>query len=149
MPNSYSNLLFHVVFSTKQRRPLISTTWRGELDRYIGGIVREKRGTLLEIGGMPDHLHLALRLRADTAVANMVRDIKANSSRWIREREPELDFHWQDGYGAFSVSKSQFGSVIDYIRTQEEHHRPIRFEDEFRLLLERHEIEYDPKYLFD
>jgi putative transposase len=148
MPNSYTNLLYHIVFSTKERRPFICDEWRGELDRYIGGLVREKGGELLEIGGMPDHVHLAIRLRPDASLSEVMGFVKTNSSRWIHEKGFCRDFNWQDGYGAFTVSQSRMPALIDYIRGQREHHRTRTLQEEYIELLERHGIAYDPKYLW-
>ena len=148
MPNSYTNLMYHIVCGTKDRRPLIDDRWRGEFDRYVGGLVREKGGELLEIGGMPDHMHLLIRARPDISISDLMCFVKANSSRWIHEQQFCLDFGWQDGYGAFTVSKSQAPAVSDYIRSQPQHHRRKSFEEEFAQLLERHGIVYDPQYLW-
>jgi REP element-mobilizing transposase RayT len=148
MPNSYTNLLFHIVCSTKNRRPLISDEWRGEFDKYIGGLVREKGGELLEIGGMPDHVHLLIRARPDISMSDLMCFIKANSSGWIHKKGFSPEFGWQDGYGAFTVSKSQAPAVIDYIRAQPEHHRRRTYQEELIELLNRHGIQYDPQYLW-
>lgn len=148
MPNSYTNLLYHIVCGTKDRRPLISNQWRGEFDRYVGGLVSENGGELLDIGGMPDHVHLSIRLRPDISVSDLMCFIKANSSGWIHKQGFSPEFRWQDGYGAFTVSKSQMPAVSHYIRTQPEHHRRKTFPEEFAELLERHGIPYDPRYLW-
>jgi putative transposase len=150
MASTFTNLLYHIVFSTKRREPLLTEALRPELDRYIGGILREERGVLLEIGGMPDHIHLVARFRADVSVAEMLRRIKANSSRWANEREHAAGrFAWQAGYGAFSVSESQVGEVIAYVRRQAEHHRTMTFQEEFLRFLRRHGVEFDERYLWD
>jgi REP element-mobilizing transposase RayT len=143
-------LLYHLVFSTKERRPLITPDLRVELYPYIGGIIRNKRGILLEIGGMPDHVHLVARLRPDIAIAEMLCFIKANSSKWANER-PDLitEFAWQKGYGAFTVSQSQLPAVRHYVQTQEDHHRKQTFQQEFIALLKKHGIEYDERYLWE
>jgi len=147
---TFTNLLYHIIFSTKGRRPLIALALRVELDKYIGGVIRNAGGVLLDAGGMPDHTHLVTMLRADTSVAEMVRLVKSNSSKWTNERglinEP---FAWQTGYGAFSVSASQVESVRRYVRGQEGHHRKRTFQEEFREFLERHGIEFDERYLWD
>jgi REP element-mobilizing transposase RayT len=148
MPNSYTNLLFHLVCGTKDRRPFIGDGWRGELDRYIGGLVQEKGGELLEIGGMPDHIHLSIRSRPDISVSDLMCFIKANSSGWIHKQGFCPEFGWQDGYGAFTVSKSQAPAVSHYIRTQPAHHRRKTFDEEFAELLERHGIKFNPRYLW-
>lgn len=150
MANTFTNLLYHVVFSTKQREPLIRDTWRSELYPYLGGIVRNERGTLLEAGGTADHVHLLLKLPASVALADMLRLIKANSSKWINESafSPGV-FAWQTGYGAFSFSESQAPAVSRYIENQVEHHRAQSFQEEFVALLERHGVAYDPRHLWD
>jgi REP element-mobilizing transposase RayT len=147
MPNSYTNLLFHIVSSTKNRRGMISDQWRGEFDKYVGGLVSEKGGELLDIG-VPDHVHLSIRTRPDISVSDLMCFIKANSSGWIHKKGFCPEFDWQDGYGAFTVSKSQAPALSNYIRTQPQHHSRRSFEEEFAELLERHGIEYDPRYLW-
>ncbi len=118
--------------------------------KYIAGIVRSKGGILLDIGGMPDHVHLITKFKADRSVAEMVRLIKSNSSKWVNERDGRsVRFEWQSGYGAFSVSQSQLEALRHYVRNQEEHHRTRSFQDEFREFLDRHGIEYDERYLWD
>ena len=150
MPASHTNLLYHFVFSTKERRALVTPKLQAELYPYIGGIVRSERGILLDIGGMPDHVHLVARLRADTAVADMVRLVKANSSKWANERKDLTDgFAWQAGYGAFTISQSQLPTVREYVQTQERHHRRKTFQEELVALLKKHGIEYDERYLWE
>jgi REP element-mobilizing transposase RayT len=150
MPASHTNLLYHIVFSTKERRPLITPALQAELYPYIGGIVRSERGILLDVGGMPDHVHLVARLRADVALADLVRLVKANSSKWANERRDLTDgFAWQTGYGAFTVSQSQLPTVRQYVQTQERHHRRKTFQEEFVALLKKHGIEYDERYLWE
>jgi REP element-mobilizing transposase RayT len=150
MANTFTNLLYHVVFSTKQREPLIRDKWKSELYPYLGGIIRNERGTLLEAGGTADHVHLLLKLPASLAIADMLRLIKANSSKWINENEfSRGSFAWQTGYAAFSVSESQAPAVRRYILNQVEHHRGQSFQEEFVALLERHGIAYDPQRLWD
>jgi putative transposase len=147
--STYTNLLYHLVFSTKDRRSLITPALRAELYPYIGGIVHHERGVLLEIGGMPDHVHLVTKFRADVSVAEMLRLIKANSSKWANERRDLTDgFAWQTGYGAFSVSESQRPALRSYVQNQEEHHRRLSFKEEFRALLDKHGIAYDERYLW-
>ena len=150
MASTLTNLLYHIVFSTKHREPLIATELRPELHKYIGGIIRGERGVLLEIGGMPDHLHIVTRFRADVSVAEMLRLIKCNSSKWANERpDKRFRFEWQTGYGAFTVSESQLGSVRNYVRGQEQHHRKMTFQEEFVAMLKKNGIEYDERYLWD
>ena len=150
MAGTFTNLLFHVVFSTKHRQPIITTDLQPELYKYIGGIVRGQDGVLLEIGGIPDHVHLVTKFRADVSVAEMLRLIKANSSKWVNERpHPMGRFEWQAGYGAFSIGESQAPRVIRYIQDQEKHHRRMTFQDEFRKLLTRYRVEFDERYVWD
>jgi REP element-mobilizing transposase RayT len=150
MPSTYSSLLYHVIFSTKQREPLITPAWREELYGYVAGILRGQDGLPLEIGGTPDHLHLVMRIRPDVSVSEIVRLVKANSSKWANERPDGVSrFAWQRGYGAFTVSVSQLGAVRQYVQTQEEHYRHRTFQEEFVEFLKRHEIEFDERYLWD
>ena len=150
MAGTFTNLLYHIVFSTKHRQPLITAGLQEELYKYMGGIIRGEGGTLLEIGGMPDHVHLLTRFKADKSVSHMLQLIKANSSKWANERsEQNSRFAWQTGYAAFSVSESQVGAVRDYVRRQEEHHRRSSFQEELLALLRKHEIDYDERYLWD
>jgi REP element-mobilizing transposase RayT len=151
MSSTLSNLTYHIVFSTKYREPLITQDLREELYSYIGGVVRSKRGVLLRVGGVADHLHLVTRLRPDIALSDMMRLVKANSSKWINERESRSGAHfaWQSGYGAFTVSPSQLPALIDYVDHQEDHHRARTFQDEFVAILKKHGVEYDEQYLFD
>ena len=150
MAGTFTNLLYHIVFSTKHRQPLITTTLQEELYKYMGGIVRGEGGTHLVIGGMTDHVHLVARFKADKSVSHMLQLIKANSSKWSNERpEQNSRFAWQTGYAAFSVSESQVGAVRDYVRRQDEHHRISSFQEELLALLRKHEIDYDERYLWD
>jgi len=150
MSQSYTNLIYHIVFSTKNRQPLITGEVKSRLYEYIGGTIRKQGGIALAINGMSDHLHVLAKLRADKAVSDVLRDLKANSSGWMHKIFPELkDFSWQNGYGAFTVSASQIEKVKEYIANQEKHHQKIgSFRDEFIKLLRANEIEFDEKYLF-
>ena len=150
MPSTYTNLLYHIVFSTKHRIPLIDEEIQEELYRYIGGIIRAEGGIQLEIGGVSDHVHILTKIKPAIAVSEMLAKIKANSSKWLNDHKMKMrKFGWQEGYGAFTVSESQAQSVREYIRNQPEHHRKQTFQEEFVALLERHGIEYDPRYLWD
>jgi len=150
MAHTYTDLLYHVVFSTKGRIPVVAEEIRSRLYAYIGGIVRQMAGDALQISGTTDHVHLLLHLPPTVAVANAVRDIKANSSGWVHGEWPtRRDFGWQTGYGAFTVSESRRGSVLEYIATQAEHHKAVSFKEEFRALLRRHKIAYDERYIWD
>ncbi len=148
--STFTSLTYHAVFGTKHRRSQITVKIRDELYSYIGGIIRSEKGYLLEIGGIADHIHILAGFSPAVAVAEMLRHIKAGSSKWLNERNDLTErFKWQTGYGAFTVSQSQVPVVRRYIQGQEEHHRVRSFEDEYRELLERHGIEFEERYLFD
>ena len=150
MAGALTHLVYHIVFSTKRRAPLIEADWQPRLHEYLGGIVKGLQGTPISIGGMPDHVHMLVRLRPSRAVSDIVRDIKANSSGWARDkRQAAGRFQWQRGYGAFSVSESVVPEVRRYIENQQEHHRKMSFHDEFVQLLDRHGVAYDPQYLWN
>ena len=142
MPSAYANLLYHIVFRTKNSVPLIKPEVQPVLYQYIGGIAGTQRGVLIEAGGMPDHVHLLLSLRTTPSLAEVVKNIKGGSSRWMNQRPETVDhFGWQDGYGAFTVSPSQLDVVRRYIQRQEEHHRKITMADEWELLLRKHGLD--------
>ena len=147
---SFTQLTYHIVFATKLRRPSISGNIQERLYEYIGGTLRAKKGQLIEIGGVQDHVHILARLSPTLAVADVVRDVKANSSKWMNEQSdiPQT-LHWQKGYGAFTVSYSQIETVQQYIRKQEEHHRAQTFQDEYITFLKRRGIEFRLEYLFE
>jgi REP element-mobilizing transposase RayT len=150
MPATFSKLLYHLIFSTKSREPLITPELQEELYPYIEGIARGQDASLIEFGGVPDHVHLVIQLRPDRSVSEIVRLIKANSSKWANERpNAQGRFAWQRGYGAFTVSISQLEVVREYVRKQEEHHRTRGFREEFIDFLRRHEIEYDDRDIWD
>jgi REP element-mobilizing transposase RayT len=150
MPGTYSQLLLHVVFATKNRTPWITPGVAERLYPYIGGIIRAEKGTLYAIGGVEDHVHLYLRWRTDVAVSDLMRIVKAKSSKWIHTTFPELAaFAWQDGYAAFSVSTSQEEAVKRYIAGQAEHHKSEDFGSELMRLLRAHGVEFDERYVLD
>jgi putative transposase len=150
MASTLTNLLFHVVFSTKGREPIIADRYRGRLYTYIGGIIRSVDAQSLSIGSMPDHIHLAIKIRSNQALSELVRKIKANSSKWINEnRFCKKKFSWQNGYGGFSVSASQIHNVRNYIGNQAKHHKTKTFKEELIEILDKHGVNYDPKYLWD
>jgi REP element-mobilizing transposase RayT len=149
MPQSYVNLIYHIVFSTKDREPLITDAYQPRLQEYIGGIIRSQGGISLEMNGTADHLHLLTKLRPDKALSDIIRDLKAGASGWMHKLFPELrDFAWQNGYGAFTVSASQIERVRRYIANQKLHHQKQSFRDEFITLLRVNGIEFDEKYLW-
>jgi putative transposase len=150
MPGTFSQLLLHIVFSTKHRTPWITPDIADRVYGYIGGIVNAERGLLLAIGGMPDHVHLYIRWRPDSALSDLMRITKHRSSKWIHETFPMMaDFAWQEGYAAFSVSKSQEPVVRRYIATQEQHHQREDFKAEFVRLLTAHGVEFEHRYVFE
>ncbi len=150
MPGTYSQILLHVVFSTKHREPWITAAIAGRLYPYIGGIIRAEKGVLYEIGGIEDHVHLYLRWRPDDSVSDLMRTVKARSSLWVHQTFPSLNaFAWQEGYSVFSVSKSQEEAVKKYIAGQAEHHKKQDSKAELLQLLRLHEIEFDERYVFD
>jgi REP element-mobilizing transposase RayT len=150
MPGTYSQILLHTVFSTKHRRPWIAPQIAERLYPYIGGVVRGERGVMLAIGGIEDHVHLYLRWRTDAAISDLMRVVKAESSRWIHQTFGGLaDFAWQEGYAVFTVSKSQEPVVTSYIAHQREHHRKEDYKSELLRLLVAHEIEFEERYVFD
>jgi len=146
---AYTKLMYHIVFSTKQRTPFLEQALLSRLCKYLGGITRVQDGQMLSAGGAADHVHLAIVSSQTKALADLVRIIKANSSRWIHQEFPDLKrFAWQDGYGAFSVSPSVISEVVRYIESQEAHHRKMSFQEEFTALLVKHGIEFDEKYIW-
>ena len=150
MPHSYTNLVCHVVFGTKGREPWLQNEIRPAVLHFLGGGIKENGGIVLEINGMPDHVHILAKLRPDRTISDLLRDIKARSSGWIHSTYPDLvGFAWQSGYGAFSVSRSQVNVVRSYIQRQEEHHRDKPFAEEFVRLLIAHDVEFDERYLWD
>ncbi len=150
MPQSLSSLIFHLVFSTQHRKALISREIESELHKYIAGVLRSKQSRLLTAGGMPDHLHLLVSLDRQISVSEALRDIKSNSSRWIRRHFPNRSrFGWQTGYAAFSVSFSQIQPVRHYIENQKAHHQKRTFKEELVRLLKMHRVDFDERYLWD
>jgi REP element-mobilizing transposase RayT len=149
MPSSYTSLSYHIVFSTKYRERALTDPIRIETYKYIVGIVKNRQSHVIEIGGVEDHIHILTSCSPTLALADFIRDIKANSSKWLHEDKGLKQFQWQTGYGAFTVSYSQIEAVRHYIATQAEHHRGRSFEDEFRTMLRLHHIEFDEQYLFE
>ena len=148
MPDSYTNLLYHIVFSTKERRPLITPGYEVRLYDYIGGMIRKAGGISVELNGTSDHVHLLAKLRPDCSLSNVLRDLKANATGWMHDVFPSLkNFSWQRGYGAFTVSQSNVAAVRQYIARQKEHHRNISFRDEFIQFLEENDIAYDERFI--
>jgi len=150
MANTYSQLYIHIVFSVKGRQNLIQKNWKDELHKYICGIVNGKNQKVYAIGGVADHIHLLVSINPSMAISDLVRDVKANSSKWINEKRfLNTKFQWQEGFGAFSYAQSQLNNVIAYINNQEQHHQKKTFKDEYLELLRNFEIDYNEKYLFE
>ena len=147
MPHSYHNLLIHAVFGTKGRIRSLNPDIRSTLFPYMGGIVREMGGSARLINGTEDHVHMLIALSANISVAECMRVVKSNSSRWLHETNRN-GLEWQTGYGAFTVSPSNESRVFEYIRNQERHHQRISFEDEFIALLRKHHVDFDERFLW-
>jgi REP element-mobilizing transposase RayT len=149
VPHTYTQCLFHVVWSTKLRQNLIAPDVQDRLWAYLGGVARENKFTALSIGGTRDHVHALLALPATVPVAKAVQLMKAGSSKWLHDSFPEQrGFAWQEGYGAFTIGVSQVDDTRRYIAHQADHHATRSFEDEYTAFLRRHGIEYDPQYVF-
>ncbi len=149
MANTYTQIYIHVIFAVAERDCLIQKEFKEELHKYTTGIVRNHGCKLIAINSMPDHCHILLGLKPDIALSELVRDIKANSSKFINERcFTRRRFFWQEGFGAFSYGRSQLDRVIRYIQNQEKHHSAKSFKDEYCRLLKKFDVEYDEKYVF-
>ena len=150
MPSTFTQLLYHVVFSTKHRTPWLTDSVTDRLYPYIGGIVRNENGVLLSCGGVEDHNHLFLRYRTDKTIADLMRQVKSRASQWIHKEFPTLSmFGWQDGYAAFTVSQSGANDLKRYISNQKEHHQKRDFKEELLTMLRLNEIEFNERYVFD
>ena len=149
MPQSLTKVLIHIVFSTKNRRPLIQENFEHGLYAYISGIIDNQACKLLIGGGAADHIHLLVSLGRQVSISTLIGHIKRESSLWVKANGGPSDFYWQEGYGAFSIGQSQVPAVTKYIATQKEHHAKHDFQDEFRSLLPRYQVEYDERYVWD
>jgi len=149
MPNTYTQIHLQVIFAVKNRTALIQNEWKDELYKYITGIIQTHDHKLLAINGMPDHLHVFFGMRPTQSLSHLMQDIKGNSSKWINEKKfIKQKFAWQEGYGAFSYSKSQASRVIAYVQNQEIHHRKMAFLEEYKHFLDKFEVDYDERYIF-
>jgi putative transposase len=149
MANTYTQLSIQSIFAVKGRENIITVKWRDELHKYIAGIIR-KETTLLAVGGWKDHIHIFFGLPPTIAVSEFVQKVKSNSSKWVNDQNfVKGKFQWQEGYGAFSYSRSQRDEVINYIMRQEEHHKTKSFREEYLGFLEKFEVDYKPEYLFE
>ena len=149
MANTYTQIYIHVVFAVEGRQNLIAPEHNDELQKYITSIVTAQKHKLIAINNMPDHLHLLVGLQPDAALSDLMRDVKAGSSKFINEKRWVIGrFSWQEGFGAFSYSRSQLGTVIRYIENQQKHHAKKSFREEYVALLEKFDVEFDPRYIF-
>jgi len=150
MPQSLSSILLHIVFSTKNRQTWLDDTIRARIFAYLAEVGRDMGCEVYRVGGMPDHVHLAVRLARTVTVADLVKKLKSTSSVWIKEQGSDYKrFSWQTGYGVFSLGASQLPDLIRYIERQEEHHKIHGFQDEFRQFLQKYGISFDERYLWD
>ncbi|MEZ7498501.1 IS200/IS605 family transposase [Flavobacterium sp. Arc3] len=150
MANTYTQIYLHIVFAVKGRDNLISKNWKDELYKYITGIVTNEGQKLIAINGMPDHIHILIGLKPDKSLSDMVRDVKANSSRFINDKKwINGKFEWQTGFGAFSYNHSQLTNVINYIQNQEEHHKKKTFKEEYIEFLKAFDVDYKNEYIFE
>ena len=150
MANTYSNLFYHIVFSTKGRKNLISPEIEARVWAYIGGIARKHEIIAIHVGGIENHIHVLILAKPKIAPSQIVQWLKGESSKWIHDTFSDMgSFAWQDGFGVFSVSKSNVREVVDYIKNQREHHKKQTFEDEYTSMLSLNGIDYDERYVFD
>lgn len=149
MSNTYTQIHIQCVFAVKFRDSVIQQSWKERLHQYITGIIRNNGHKMIAINSMPDHLHLFFGFRPNQSLSDLMRIVKSESSEWInKERFAPSTFRWQEGYGAFSYSRSQIKTVAEYIENQEEHHRKRTFLEEYKLFLDQFEVEYDERYIF-
>jgi putative transposase len=148
MSSTHTSLYYHLVFSTKNREPWFHLAWQERVHAYLGGCIRGLGGVAEEVGGTTDHVHILASLNATHCVANLLRDVKHQSSLWVHKEMRRSAFAWQEGYGAFTVSASQVRRVGSYIRNQEAHHRRASFQHEYKRLLERHGVAFDERFLW-
>jgi REP element-mobilizing transposase RayT len=148
MPQSYVGLYYHLIFSTRNRLPQITSDISQRIYDYIGGIIKQNQGVLLAAGGMPDHVHLLTILSKEQSISDALRVIKTNSSNWMHQNFPDRQFTWQNGFGAFTVSASNVEKVKRYILNQEQHHRVMTFQEEFLKFLHEYDVPYDERYIW-
>lgn len=149
MANTYTQLHIQFVFAVKYRKALIQKAWKEELHKYISGIVQQNDHKMLQINSVPDHIHIFVGMRPTQAISDLVQNVKTESSKWVKRKEfCEAPFVWQDGFGAFSYSKSHVPNVIRYIQNQENHHKKESFLDEYRGMLKAFQVHYDERYIF-
>lgn len=147
MPSTYTSLHYHLVFSTKNREPLIDSEWRTRLHEYLGGVIRGLEGVSLGVGGVADHVHLLVGLKPTHCLANFIRDLKKDTTNWVKDALGSPSFYWQEGYSAFTVSPSALEAVRRYVLNQERHHRHKTFREELIEMLIKAGVEFDERYL--
>ena len=149
MGSTLSNLVYHVIFSTKNREPLINSKLCNALYGHIGGIIKSESAILLQIGGMPDHIHIVLKLKPVHSLSEIMKKLKGHSSKWVNEQAFLNErFSWQEGYAAFTVSESQIGAVVHYVKNQKSHHQNLSYQEEFTQFLKHHRVEFEERFLF-
>ncbi|HKP70962.1 MAG TPA: IS200/IS605 family transposase [Pyrinomonadaceae bacterium] len=150
MANTYSQIYIQAVFAVQSRESMILPEWKEELFKYITGVFRNQKQKLIAIGGIEDHIHILFGLKPNIAISDLLRDVKANSSSFVNEKRfTRRKFRWQEGFGAFSYSRSHLDAVAKYVLNQERHHAKRSFRDEYITMLDRYEVEYEDRYLFD
>ncbi len=149
MPNTYTQIHLHFIFAVQNRLSLIQKEWKNELYQYITGIEQNNKHKMIIINGMPDHLHIVVGMRPIQSVSDLLQDIKGGSSKWINDKKlVKGKFQWQEGFGAFSYSKSALPKLIEYVKNQEAHHQKKTFLQEYKEFLDAFEVEYDELYIF-
>lgn len=149
MAGTYTQIHLHLVFAVQNRLSLIQSSWKDRLYQYITGIIQQHKHKMIIINGMPDHLHIVIGMRPTQSLSDLLQDIKGSSSKWINAHKlVPGKFTWQEGYGAFSYGRSQLPKLIDYVKTQEEHHKKTTFLEEYKEFLKAFEVEFDERYIF-
>lgn len=150
MSQSLNRIYVHLIFSTKNRVPLITDDIKDELFNYLGGVCKNLECNPLQVGGYRDHVHILCLLSKKMTLVKLLEEVKSSSSKWIKTKDEKFsNFYWQSGYGAFSVNPTEIDVVIKYIQNQEEHHKVKNFQDEYRAFLKKYDVEYDEKYVWD
>lgn len=150
MANTYTQMYVHIVFSPKSKQALIGKSWKSELEKYITGIIQNQKHKLLAIGTMPDHIHIFIGYNVNYLIPDLVENIKTSSNSWVKQNKlTQFKFEWQKGYGAFSHSRSQLDTVVNYILNQEKHHEKKSFREEYIEILRKNDIQFSDEYVFE
>jgi len=150
MAQSLVRNCIHLIFSTKNRQPLIHSTFENDLHNYLGGICNTLECSTIKVGGYTDHVHILCLLSKKIALVKLLEEVKGSSSKWIKTKDESFkNFYWQEGYGAFSINPSQIDTAIEYISNQHEHHRKKTFQEEYRGFLKKYKVEYDERFVWD